>query len=346
MADSLFLNGHTRRFGEALKFLPVAFVCAIICCLYVIYAWLYCWPLINDPETSSIGQRRLITVSIVTLMLVVCYVKCIVIHPGWIPEADDDPKWCREKPGDARRTSHCSEDETVTVFKESKRTGDRRYCKWCAKYKPDRCHHCRVCQTCILRMDHHCPWLYNCVGFRNHKYFVLLLFYTTIDTHFIAWTMIGTVQDSVDDTVPFRRMFLLLFGESLAMFIGLLVTAFFSLHIWLIFKALTTIEFCEKQAKRMTSDSSPYDRGVYGNICAALGENMLLWFLPCSPPSGSGLDFFGEETISFSDQERGRVVWKEISKKHIGRYGAVSDADAALQREDGKTGSKLSGPQN
>lgn len=53
---------------------------------------------------------------------------------------------------------------------EYKADGDRRYCKHCELFKPDRAHHCRHCGVCILRMDHHCPWLGVCIGFRNHKY--------------------------------------------------------------------------------------------------------------------------------------------------------------------------------
>ena len=33
-----------------------------------------------------------------------------------------------------------------------------RWCSRCEHIKPLRTHHCRHCGTCILSMDHHCPW--------------------------------------------------------------------------------------------------------------------------------------------------------------------------------------------
>jgi hypothetical protein len=36
--------------------------------------------------------------------------------------------------------------------------GAIRYCDKCQAVKPDRSHHCSVCQDCVLKMDHHCPW--------------------------------------------------------------------------------------------------------------------------------------------------------------------------------------------
>lgn len=62
-----------------------------------------------------------------------------------------------------------------------KNTGVRRWCHKCACEKPDRAHHCSACGICVLRMDHHCPWLASrCVGLRNHKAFFLFLTYTAL----------------------------------------------------------------------------------------------------------------------------------------------------------------------
>mmetsp|Transcript_55685 Transcript_55685/g.155192 ORF Transcript_55685/g.155192 Transcript_55685/m.155192 type:complete len:358 (-) Transcript_55685:76-1149(-) len=320
------MSDYTRgRFGESLKFLPVVFICGVIVGLWLIYTYFH--------SMSSIRSNRIevVAFNVSTFLLVVCYIKCILVHPGAIPEADEDPSWEYLHSPDSGATQTVSFPPTdgVGVVKETKRSGERRCCKWCSKYKPDRCHHCRVCRICILKMDHHCPWIYNCVGFRNHKYFFLLLLYTSIDTHLITWTMLDTVKEALDASIPFSTMFLLLFGETLAAFIGLLVTCFFVFHIYLALKAMTTIEFCEKAFRKSGYDADKFDSGICGNLRAVLGDNELLWLLPCNPPSGNGLTFVKEETPLRRDLESGRGIKGKScskSKKRRARTGAGTGA--------------------
>lgn len=193
-------------------------------------------------------------------------------------------------------------------LQETKKTGDRRHCKHCKRYKPDRTHHCRVCRRCILKMDHHCPWIYNCVGYYNYKCFFLLLFYCVLDTHLIFWTMLESVLWTLEVDMYFINIFLIYFGVTLACFFGTLITAFFGFHTWLMLRAMTTIEFCEKSMppKRQGSsppleekssfDSSVYDLGVWGNLQAVLGPDILLWCVPFGPMNGDGFTFVSDET--------------------------------------------------
>ncbi|VWU49841.1 palmitoyltransferase, putative, partial [Hepatocystis sp. ex Piliocolobus tephrosceles] len=62
--------------------------------------------------------------------------------------------------------------------------------------RPERAHHCSICNKCILKMDHHCPWLGTCVGEKNMKFFFLFLFYGFLITLYITLSITPTFIQS------------------------------------------------------------------------------------------------------------------------------------------------------
>jgi len=62
------------------------------------------------------------------------------------------------------------------------RPNGQKFCTTCLIWRPLRAKHCRHCDACVRRFDHHCPWTGTCVGERNYKYFFGFLFTLTVYT--------------------------------------------------------------------------------------------------------------------------------------------------------------------
>jgi hypothetical protein len=96
------------------------------------------------------------------------------------------------------------EDESLLIKKieidismdELKIIRDRmlKMCQTCMCVKPPRVHHCRKCNRCVVRMDHHCPWVGNCVGFYNQKQFLLFNIY-------VLYLCIFTIIDAITEGI-------------------------------------------------------------------------------------------------------------------------------------------------
>jgi len=250
---------------------------------YILFVFYYLMPLLQlrvlpgyrDQSLINEFIWKVIFFHIFFILILYCYFKTMLTTPGTIPEE-----------GFATDSLIDKSIHSDTLI-EKKQSGGLRNCKWCMKYKPDRTHHCRVCKSCVLMMDHHCPWVFNCVGFYNHKPFMLLLLYTVILVNWVAFvtaTPINTVTESHSGEPIFILIILMIASSTIAVVVSL----FFLFHCYLTFKQMTTIEFCEQSRSGRLQN---YSEGWYKNMCHTFGPNPMLWFVPINNVSGDGMSF-------------------------------------------------------
>lgn len=146
--------------------------------------------------------------------------------------------------------------------------GEVRFCKKCQTRKPDRSHHCSTCRRCVLKMDHHCPWLATCVGFRNYKPFLLFLIYVCLFCYVcFAVSLTWVMKEVFTDVGPYDESWNVVHNILLAVvsgIFGLVLSGFTGWHIYLTLNNLTTIESMEK-TRYMHPSKNPQNSQNYVN---------------------------------------------------------------------------------
>ncbi|XP_067345822.1 palmitoyltransferase ZDHHC7 isoform X3 [Channa argus] len=158
-------------------------------------------------------------------------------------------------------------------------------CPKCCSIKPERAHHCSICKRCIRKMDHHCPWVNNCVGEKNQRFFVLFTMYIAlISAHALGlsgmhfFTCVKVQWNECSDFSP---------GVSVLLLIFLCLEAILFLTFTAVMFGTQIHSICndETEIERLKNEKPTWERRVRWDGMKAVfgGPPSLLW---CNPFTG------------------------------------------------------------
>mmetsp|Transcript_30028 Transcript_30028/g.72101 ORF Transcript_30028/g.72101 Transcript_30028/m.72101 type:complete len:273 (+) Transcript_30028:40-858(+) len=219
-------------------------------------------------QESVIGILLIIVNFSLALMAAWSHLSCMLTDPGAVhPDEEVEVE---------------IELDEVEEGTEAKSLKDgKHWCKKCPGPKPPRAHHCSICQRCIRKMDHHCPWVNNCVGQYNQKHFLLFCVYTCFLSSFtIAVLAIRAYSCSRDYVSRLRSADKGCHLSNAVVLMGMLV--FFAAVVFALF---TLMMFCDQMScimydqtgiEALQNTSMSAGRGWRDNVREVFGG-------PCSP---------------------------------------------------------------
>lgn len=119
------------------------------------------------PFTRNYRIEFAIAFGVMSGMLIFSFILAAVVNPGYIKR---DPE--------------------IDFQELLDNTDAYNVCPDCKIIRTPRSRHCNICNKCVERFDHHCPYLNNCVGYRNHKFFLTFIVLLVLNMSLIVGTLI------------------------------------------------------------------------------------------------------------------------------------------------------------
>jgi len=220
--------------------LPLAGTVGLILAPHPSILWMlvdHHWRILAKPRLFFLHLAVIYTL---TFLMLSSLIICVARDPGPVaPTAQKEGQGLEGGDDNMDLAEALMEAESDDIFKPG------RWCRKCWAAKPERTHHCSICRRCVLKMDHHCPWLgSNCVGHRTYPAFVHFLTCITILAIYIAAVSIDALLYSfhhpfeVSETTPVHELILAAYGVVFSIVIG----PFAAYHYYLITINQTTLE--------------------------------------------------------------------------------------------------------
>ncbi|KAH9705530.1 putative protein S-acyltransferase 5 [Citrus sinensis] len=215
-----------------------------------------------------------------------------------------------------------------------------KYCDTCMHYRPPRCSHCSICNNCVQKFDHHCPWVGQCIGLRNYRFFFMFVFSTTllcIYVHAFCWIRIRKIMNGENVSI-WKAM--TKSPASIALIIYTFISVWFVggltvFHSYLISRNQSTYE---NFRNRYDEHVNPYNKGVIKNFmevfCTSIptSKNNFRAKIPKEPAITSRRISGGFTSPNIrkpvSDIEMGRkLAWGEAVREADGSEGRTNNDD-------------------
>ncbi|NWH87799.1 ZDHC9 Palmitoyltransferase, partial [Aegithalos caudatus] len=214
-----------------------------------------------------------------------------------------------------------------------------KYCYTCKIFRPPRASHCSICDNCVERFDHHCPWVGNCVGKRNYRYFYLFILSLSLLTIYIfTFNIVYVALKSLKigflntlketpGTYPSMSLTVLTVLEVLICFFTLWsVVGLTGFHTFLVALNQTTNEDIKGSWTGKNRVQNPYSHGnIVKNCCEVL----------CGPLPPSVLDRRGILQQEESTAQEGSCPRGPGTQEPSATQGPGQAQEGGMKQQDG-----------